>query len=96
MKFEPFYDYIVIKPWITSEVSRGGIIIPNDNEIVVKAEVVAVGEGHFLQDGKIKPLKTKVGDIVVFNKVQAQFDIKEDNEKYYLIRERELLGIERQ
>jgi chaperonin GroES len=96
MKFEPMYDYIVIKPWITSEMSRGGILLPTDNDIIVTSEVAAVGEGHFLASGEVKPLKTKVGDKVVFNKTVAQFEVKEDGEKYYVIHERDLLGINRE
>jgi chaperonin GroES len=97
MKFQPVYDWVVIKPWVTSEVSKGGIYIPhNESEVVVKSDVVAVGEGHFLQSGEVKPLKTKVGDKVVFNKVAAQFTIEEDGEKYYLIHERDIFGIENQ
>lgn len=94
MRFEPMYDYIVVKPWITSE-KRNGIIIPYDNEVVVKSEIVAVGEGHFLMSGDVKPLKAKVGDIAVFNKATASFEIKEDGQSYFILHERDCFGLEK-
>ena len=66
MKIRPLYDRIVVKRIEEQETVRGGIIIPDSaKEKPQEGEVVAVGNGKRLEDGKMVPLDVKVGDRVL-------------------------------
>ncbi len=54
MKVRPLHDRILVKRVDPEESVRGGIIIPDTaKEKPMEAEVVAVGSGKVLSDGKI-------------------------------------------
>ncbi len=57
-----------------------------------EGEVVAVGKGKRLEDGKIIALDVQVGDKILFGKYSGS-DIKLDGEEYMIMREDEVLGI---
>jgi len=93
MKIRPLYDRIVVKRIEEQETVRGGIIIPDSaKEKPQEGEVVAVGNGKRLEDGKMVPLDVKVGDRILFGKYSGS-DIKLDGEEYMIMREDEVLGI---
>jgi len=53
IKVRPLYDRIVVKRADSKEQVRGGIIIPDTaKEKPQEAEVVAVGDGKYSDDGK--------------------------------------------
>jgi chaperonin GroES len=93
MKIRPLYDRIVVKRIEEQETVRGGIIIPDSaKEKPQEGEVVAVGNGKRLEDGKLVPLDVKVGDRILFGKYSGS-DIKLDGEEYMIMREDEILGV---
>ena len=93
MKIRPLYDRIVVKRVETEEQKVGGLYIPDSaKEKPQEGEVVAVGKGKRLEDGKVVPLDVKVGDRILFGKYSGS-DIKLDNEEYLIMREEEVLGI---
>ena len=93
MKIRPLYDRIVVKRIEEQETIRGGIIIPDSaKEKPQEGEVVAVGQGKRLEDGKIVPLDVKVGDRILFGKYSGS-DIKLDGDEYMIMREDEVLGV---
>ena len=93
MKIRPLYDRIMVKRIEEKETVQGGIIIPDTaKEKPQEGEVVAVGQGKRLEDGKIVPLDVKVGDRILFGKYSGS-DIKLDSEEYLIMREDEVLGI---
>ena len=93
MKIRPLYDRIVVKRIEEQETVRGGIIIPDSaKEKPQEGEVVAVGNGKRLEDGKLVPLDVKVGDRILFGKYSGN-DIKLDGEEYMIMREDEVLGV---
>jgi chaperonin GroES len=57
-----------------------------------EGEVVAVGKGKRLEDGKVVPLDVQAGDRILFGKYSGS-DIKLDGEEYMIMREDEVLGI---
>ncbi len=57
-----------------------------------EGEVVAVGKGKRLEDGKLIPLDVKAGDRILFGKYSGT-DIKIDGEEYLIMREDEVLGV---
>ena len=93
MKFRPLQDRILVKRIDKEETTTGGIIIPDTaKEKPQEAEVVAVGNGKRLDDGKVQPLDVKKGDRVLFGKYSGS-EIKIDGEEHLILREDEILGI---
>jgi chaperonin GroES len=93
MKVRPLHDRVLIKRIEEQETVRGGIIIPDTaKEKPQEGEVVAVGTGKRLEDGKVIPLEVKEGDRVLFGKYSGT-EIKVDDNEYLILREDEILGI---
>jgi chaperonin GroES len=93
MKIRPLYDRIVVKRLEEKEQMQGGLYIPDSaKEKPQEAEVVSVGKGKRLEDGKLVPLDVAVGDRILFGKYSGS-DIKIDGEEYLIMREDEVLGI---
>jgi chaperonin GroES len=93
MNIRPLYDRIVVTRVEEQEVMQGGLYIPDTaKEKPQEAEVVAVGKGKRLEDGKIIPLDVKPGDRILFGKYSGS-DIKIDGVEYLIMREDEVLGI---
>jgi len=93
MKIRPLYDRIVVKRIETQEQMHGGLYIPDTaKEKPQEGEVVAVGKGKRLEDGKVVALDVQVGDKILFGKYSGS-DIKLDGEEFLIMREDEVLGI---
>ncbi|MBK5294939.1 MAG: co-chaperone GroES [Acidobacteriia bacterium] len=93
LNIRPLYDRIVIKRIEEAETMKGGIIIPDSaKEKPQEGEVVAVGNGKRLDDGKLVALEVKAGDRILFGKYSGN-EIKIDGEEYLIVREDEILGV---
>ncbi len=93
MNIRPLYDRIVVKRIEDKETIQGGIIIPDSaKEKPQEGEVIAVGQGKRLDNGKVVPLDVKPGDRILFGKYSGS-EIKLDGEEYVIMREDEVLGI---
>jgi len=72
---------------------RGGLYIPDTaKEKPQEAEVVAVGEGKFNEQGNRMKLDVKKGDTVLIGKYSGT-EIKIDDVEYTILREDEVLAI---
>ena len=93
MKIRPLYDRIVVKRIDEQETTRSGIIIPDSaQEKPQEAEVIAIGHGKRLEDGKLVPLDVKAGDRILFGKYSGN-EIRLDGEEYLIMREDDVLGV---
>jgi len=93
LKLRPLYDRIVVRRKEARETMRGGIIIPDTaKEKPQEAEVIAVGEGKFNDEGKRMKLDVKKGDTVLIGKYSGT-EIKIDDVEYTILREDEVLAI---
>ncbi len=93
MQITPLYDRVLLKRAEAAEEVRGGIIIPDTaKEKPQEAEIVAVGEGKFDEDGKRMPMTVKVGDTVLIGKYSGT-EIKIDDIEHTIVREDEILAI---
>src|SRR5438477_9168749 len=94
MNIRPLYDRIVVKRIEDdTEKTAGGLFIPDSaKEKPQEGEVVAVGQGKRLEDGKLVPLDVKAGDRILFGKYSGS-DIKLDGDEYMIMREDEVLGV---
>lgn len=93
MKVRPLYDRVIVKRVEEEGKTKGGIIIPDTaKEKPIEGEIVAVGNGKVLENGKIQPLEVKKGDHVLFGKY-AGTDIKIDGEDRLIMREDDIIAI---
>src|SRR5260370_11803953 len=93
VKIRPLYDRIVVKRIEQQEQLQGGLYIPDSaKEKPQEGEVVAVGKGKRLEDGRVVPLDVQVSDRILFGKYSGT-DIKLDGEKYLIIPEDQVQAI---
>ena len=93
MKIRPLQDRIIVKRVQEEEKTKGGIIIPDSaKEKPIEGEVIAVGNGKVLEDGKVRALDIKKGDRVLFGKY-AGTEVKIENVEHLILREEDILGV---
>jgi chaperonin GroES len=89
----PLHDRVLVKRIETQEQVRGGIIIPDTaKEKPQEAEVIAVGPGKLLEDGKRSPMDVQTGDRVLMGKYSGS-EIKLNDQDYVILREEEILAV---
>jgi chaperonin GroES len=93
VNIRPLHDRVVVKRLEAKEQVRGGIIIPDTaKEKPQEAEVIAVGPGKFLDDGKRAAMDVKAGDRILIGKYSGS-EIKLDDQEYVIVREDEILAV---
>jgi chaperonin GroES len=93
MKARPLSDRVLLKRIEEKEAVKGGIIIPDTaKEKPMEGEVISVGPGKIMEDGKRSPMDLKAGDRVLFGKY-AGTEIKIDDVEYVIMREEEILAV---
>ncbi len=93
MKARPLHDRVLLKRIEEKETVKGGIIIPDTaKEKPMEGEVISVGPGKMMEDGKRSPMDVKAGDRVLFGKY-AGTEIKIDDKEYVIMREEEILAV---
>src|SRR5258708_34969682 len=93
MKIRPLHDRVVVERLDEERKSAGGIVIPgNVAEKPDQGEVIAVGKGKILEDGKVRPLDVKVGDRSLFGKFFGQA-VKNEGTADLVMRGDGLMGI---
>ena len=93
MKLRPLHDRVIIKRLEAETKSAGGIVIPDTaTEKPIKGEVVAVGAGKILEDGKVRAVGVKAGEKVLFGKYSGT-EVKVDGEELLVMREEDLMAV---
>lgn len=93
MNIRPLYDRLLVKRVDQDDVSKGGIIIPDTaKEKPLEGKVIAAGNGKLQDDGKLRPLDVKAGDLILFGKY-AGTEVKIEGEEHLILREDDVLGI---
>ncbi|MCX5979946.1 MAG: co-chaperone GroES [Chloroflexi bacterium] len=89
----PLGDRVVVKPVPRDEKTASGIILPDTaQEKPQEGEVVSVGPGRILDDGKREPIDVKVGDRVLHAKY-AGTEFKLDGAEYLIVGAKDILAI---
>lgn len=98
VQIKPFSDRVLVRPFTEDEAkgSKGnhyGIIIPDtvSKEKSAQGKVLAVGEGKWV-DGKLVPVRIKIGDIVIFSKYGYD-EVEQNGEELYLLKEENILAV---
>jgi chaperonin GroES len=93
MQIRPLHDRVLVKRVAEEQKTKGGIFIPDTaKEKPAEGEIIAVGSGQVLKDGKVRALSVKAGDRVLFGKYSGS-DVVIDGETHLIMREDDLLGI---
>ena len=96
MILEPLYDSLLVERAPELEKTEGGLWIPLEAQAKsVLCTVAFAGEGRLLQNGKVQPLKVKVGDRVLVGKYAgSEYDC--NGTTYLLIKEADVVAIVRE
>jgi chaperonin GroES len=93
MNARPLHDRVLLRRIEEKEEAKGGIIIPDTaKEKPMEADVILVGPGKMMEDGKRAPMDVKAGDRVLLGKY-AGTEIKIEDEEYVMVREEEILAV---
>jgi chaperonin GroES len=92
-KIRPLHDRVIVRRLEEERKTAGGIVIPDTaKEKPIQGEVIAVGTGKILEDGKVRPLDVKVGDKILFGKYSGT-EVKVGDEELLVMREEDIMGV---
>jgi chaperonin GroES len=92
MKIRPLHDRVVIERQ-EEELTKGGIFIPDTaKEKPARGKVVAVGQGKTTEDGTLRALAVKIGDLVLIGKYSGT-EVTLDNKDYVVLREDDIMAV---
>ena len=92
-KIRPLHDRVIVRRLEEERKSAGGIVIPDTaKEKPVQGEVIAVGSGKILDDGKVRALDVKAGDKILFGKYSGT-EVKIGDEELLVMREEDIMGV---
>ena len=93
MKLRPLHDRVIIKRLHAKARRPGAIVTPDaPAEKPVKGEVLAADTGKIQEDGKVRLMAVKVGDIVLFGKYSGT-EVKVDGQELLVMREEDLIAV---
>jgi chaperonin GroES len=93
VKLRPLGDRVVVKAISRETVTKSGIVLPDTaKEKPQEGEVLAVGPGKVLDNGKRVTLEVSAGQKVLFARY-AGSEVKIDGEEYLILRESDIMGI---
>jgi chaperonin GroES len=93
MKVQPLADNVLIERLEAETKTAGGIVLPDTaKEKPQRGKVVNVGKGKILDDGTVRKMQLKKGDLVLFRSY-AGTDLKIDDKEYLMMSESDVLAI---
>jgi chaperonin GroES len=94
MKIRPLHDRVVVRRQEEEATSSGGIVLPGSaKEKPNQGEVLAVGIGRVLDNGDLRPVDVKIGDVVVFGKYAGSDTIEVEGEELVILSESDIKAI---
>src|SRR5438094_6872416 len=94
MGLKPIGDRIIVRREAADEKTAGGILLPDTaRNKPQKGEVLAVGPGRQLKDGKVAPPQVKVGDVVLFTNWAGDEFKGAKGDDVLLMREEDVLAV---
>src|SRR3954453_18099381 len=92
-KLRPLGDRVVIKPTPREEMTKSGIVLPDTaKEKPQEGQVIAVGPGKTLDDGKRESMDVNVGQKVLYAKY-AGTEFKVDDDELLIVSQKDILAI---
>ena len=92
-KLRPLGDRVVIKPTPREEMTKSGIVLPDTaKEKPQEGEVLSVGPGKILDDGKREAIDVAVGDKVLYAKY-AGTEFKVEDQDLLILSQKDILAV---
>ncbi|MFN8524425.1 MAG: co-chaperone GroES [Chloroflexota bacterium] len=92
-QLKPMGDRVVVKPKTREETTRSGLVLPDTStEKPQQGEVLSVGPGRLLDNGKRVELDLKQGDTILFAKYSGT-EFKLDDDELLILSERDILAV---
>lgn len=93
MNIRPLHDRVIVKREAKETTTASGIIIPESGqETPSQGKIVAVGNGKVLENGDVRALAVKVGDVVLFGNY-GPTEFKADGEEFLYMKESDIIGV---
>jgi chaperonin GroES len=90
---QPLGDNVLVKPLEAEEKTASGILLPDSaKEKPQMGEIMAVGEGLTTPEGKVVPMKVKVGQKVMYKKWGGD-EIKVNGEEWMIVKQGDILAV---
>jgi chaperonin GroES len=92
-KLRPLGDKVVVQPTLREETTKSGIVIPDTaKEKPQEGNILAVGPGRVLEDGKREHMDLMPGDTVLYAKYGGT-EFKLDGEDLLIISAKDILAV---
>jgi chaperonin GroES len=93
MALKPLGDRLIVKPLQAEEMTAGGIVLPDSaREKPQQGEVMAIGPGKQLENGKVVAMEVKVGDTIYYAKYGGT-EVKVNGEDLVILRQDDVLAV---
>jgi len=93
LKLKPVRDQIVVrKKEAATQTASGLFLAPSSDSQIVEGEVLAVGDGRVLPDGKMFPNCVTPGQKILFNKQNAT-EVTVNEEKFHFLRDDHVMSV---
>ena len=91
-QLKPMGDRVVVRPTEQAEITPSGLVLPDTaRERPQEGEVVAVGPGRYLNNGKRQEMELKAGDKVIYSKY-AGTELQVDDEELLVLGSNDILA----
>jgi chaperonin GroES len=92
-QLKPMGDRVVVKPKSREETTKSGLVLPDTaSERPQQGEVLSVGPGRLLDNGKRITVDIQKGDTVLFAKYSGT-EFKLEDEDLLILSERDVLAV---
>ena len=94
MKIRPLADKVLVQRLEAENKTAGGIVLPDSaKEKPQRGKVVSVGDGKVLDDGTLRKLQVKKGDVILFKRYGEASEIKIDGKEYLIMPESDIMAV---
>ena len=93
MKIRPLADKVLVQRLEAETKTTGGIVLPDSaKEKPQRGKIMSVGKGKVLDDGTLKKIQVKKGDMVLFTSY-AGTEVKIDGKEYLIMNESDIMAV---
>ena len=93
MKIRPLADKVLVQRLDAETKTAGGIVLPDTaKEKPQRGKIISVGKGKVLDDGTLKKMQVKKGDMVLFTSY-AGTEVKVDGKEYLIMDESDIMAV---
>ena len=93
MKIRPLADKVLVQRLEAETKTTGGIVLPDTaKEKPQRGKIISVGKGKVLDDGTLKKMQVKKGDMVLFTSY-AGTEVKVDGKEYLIMDESDIMAV---